>query len=46
MNTAVLVDGRNIFNPDDAIAAGFDYAGIGRRPRGPKVRHEVGALHQ
>jgi UDPglucose 6-dehydrogenase len=46
MATAILVDGRNIFSPDDATAAGFDYAGIGRRPRGPKVRQEVGALHQ
>ena len=33
MATAILVDGRNIFNPDEAIAAGFDYAGIGRRTR-------------
>ena len=46
MTTAVLVDGRNIFNPDEAMAAGFNYAGIGRRPRGPKVRQEVSALHQ
>jgi UDPglucose 6-dehydrogenase len=46
MTTAILVDGRNIFSPDAATAAGFDYAGIGRRPRGPKVKHEVGALHQ
>jgi UDPglucose 6-dehydrogenase len=33
MATRVLIDGRNIYNPDDAIAAGFDYAGIGRRVR-------------
>jgi UDPglucose 6-dehydrogenase len=30
----VLVDGRNLFSPAAAIAAGFDYTGIGRpRPR-------------
>jgi UDPglucose 6-dehydrogenase len=46
MTTPILVDGRNIFSPDDATAAGFDYAGIGRRARGPRVKHEVGALHQ
>ncbi len=46
MNKAILVDGRNIFNPEEAMAAGFDYAGIGRRTRAPRVRQEVGALHQ
>ena len=30
MTRAVLVDGRNLFPPDDARAAGFDYSGIGR----------------
>jgi UDPglucose 6-dehydrogenase len=30
MATPILVDGRNIFKPEDAIAAGFDYTGIGR----------------
>jgi hypothetical protein len=35
MATPVLVDGRNLFPPEAALAAGFDYAGIGRvaRPR-------------
>ena len=33
MATAVLVDGRNLFHPDTAIAAGFDYTGIGRSVR-------------
>jgi UDPglucose 6-dehydrogenase len=35
MTTPVLVDGRNLFQPDEAIAAGFDYTGMGRasRPR-------------
>jgi UDPglucose 6-dehydrogenase len=43
MNTAILVDGRNIFSPDEAIAAGFDYTGIGRRTRGTAVKREVSA---
>ena len=30
MATPILVDGRNIFQPDAAIAAGFDYTGVGR----------------
>jgi len=30
MNTRVLIDGRNIFKPEEAIAAGFDYSGVGR----------------
>ena len=30
MTTPVLVDGRNVFRPEDALAAGFDYTGIGR----------------
>jgi UDPglucose 6-dehydrogenase len=30
MRLPVLVDGRNIYNPEAAAAAGFDYAGIGR----------------
>ena len=30
MNNAVLIDGRNLFQPEKARAAGFDYAGIGR----------------
>ena len=33
MNTAVLVDGRNIFNPEAAMTAGFEYCGIGRTSR-------------
>ena len=31
MATPILVDGRNVFRPEQAAAAGFDYAGIGRR---------------
>jgi UDPglucose 6-dehydrogenase len=30
MNRAVLIDGRNLYEPAAARAAGFDYAGIGR----------------
>jgi UDPglucose 6-dehydrogenase len=30
MNRAVLIDGRNSFNPEKARTAGFEYAGIGR----------------
>jgi UDPglucose 6-dehydrogenase len=31
MTTAILVDGRNLFRPEEALAAGFEYTGIGRR---------------
>ena len=31
MATPVLVDGRNLFHPETAVAAGFEYSGIGRR---------------
>jgi UDPglucose 6-dehydrogenase len=30
MNKAVLIDGRNLFQPERAREAGFEYAGIGR----------------
>ena len=30
MHRAVMIDGRNIFQPELAIAAGFEYTGIGR----------------
>lgn len=33
MTRAILVDGRNIFQPETAIAAGFDYTGVGRNTR-------------
>jgi UDPglucose 6-dehydrogenase len=32
MNTAVLIDGRNLFGPEKARLAGFQYEGIGRGP--------------
>ena len=33
MNRAILVDGRNLFDPEVARRAGFDYTGIGRPQR-------------
>jgi UDPglucose 6-dehydrogenase len=33
MANPVLVDGRNLFKPEAAISAGFDYTGIGHCPR-------------
>ena len=44
MNSAVLIDGRNFFMPETAIAAGFDYTGVGRcvRARGQRVETSVG----
>ena len=30
MARAILVDGRNLFDPEAARRAGFDYCGIGR----------------
>jgi UDPglucose 6-dehydrogenase len=34
MRTAVIVDGRNVLDPDEARAAGFAYEAIGRPPAG------------
>jgi UDPglucose 6-dehydrogenase len=44
MTKAILVDGRNIFQPEAAIAAGFDYSGVGRniRPR----QHDAAASRE
>jgi len=33
MAQPVLVDGRNIYDPETAREAGFDYTGIGRREK-------------
>ncbi len=30
MKTPILIDGRNVFSPQDAMAAGFHYLGVGR----------------
>jgi UDPglucose 6-dehydrogenase len=35
MKTPLIVDLRNIYNPDEMAAAGFQYASIGRRPVKP-----------
>jgi hypothetical protein len=32
MAKPILVDGRNLFDPQAAAAAGFDYTGVGRGP--------------
>ena len=36
MARAILVDGRNLFDPEAARQAGFDYSGIGRPQRAPR----------
>ena len=41
MAQPVLVDGRNIFSPEAALAAGFDYTGMGRCPRPREPRREA-----
>jgi UDPglucose 6-dehydrogenase len=41
MAAPILVDGRNIFQPQKAAAAGFDYAGIGRRTSPRPARREA-----
>ncbi|MDE3198977.1 MAG: UDP-glucose/GDP-mannose dehydrogenase family protein [Acidobacteriota bacterium] len=38
MNHAVLIDGRNLFDPAKAREAGFDYAGVGRAVRPAAAR--------
>lgn len=38
MATPILVDGRNIYSADAAIAAGFNYTGVGRSVRGRSAR--------
>jgi UDPglucose 6-dehydrogenase len=48
MARPILVDGRNIFRPEHAVAAGFDYTGVGRcmQPRNGSqslVHQETGA---
>ena len=30
MKTPILIDGRNVFSPQEAMAAGFHYIGVGR----------------
>jgi hypothetical protein len=42
MARAILVDGRNLFDPETARKAGFDYCGIGRPQRA--ARHNVATM--
>jgi UDPglucose 6-dehydrogenase len=42
MATPILVDGRNLFSPEEAIAAGFDYTGVGRCPRSRPASSRAG----
>jgi UDPglucose 6-dehydrogenase len=37
-SSRILVDGRNVFQPEAAARAGFDYSGIGRAPRSADLR--------
>ena len=46
MRDAVLVDLRNIYRPDEIVAAGFSYTSIGRKsvaPRRPKITLAAGS---
>jgi UDPglucose 6-dehydrogenase len=43
MATPILIDGRNFFMPETAVAAGFDYSGIGRCTRGRTAPRAVTA---
>jgi UDPglucose 6-dehydrogenase len=45
MSTPILVDGRNLYAPEAAIAAGFDYTGVGR-PLRARAAHEEAASTQ
>jgi hypothetical protein len=42
MARPVLIDGRNLFEPEAARQAGFDYSGIGRCSRA-RLRSEAAA---
>ena len=44
MAHAVLIDGRNLFDPETARRAGFDYSGIGRNTR--QGEHETARASQ
>ncbi len=39
MKAPVMIDLRNIYNPDEMAAAGFDYASVGRPHRAPEARN-------
>jgi len=36
MREAVLVDLRNIYRPEEVVAAGFSYTSVGRKPAAPR----------
>ena len=38
MRRAIIVDGRNVIDPEAAVAAGFDYSGIGRPRLSPSTQ--------
>jgi UDPglucose 6-dehydrogenase len=40
MNQAVMVDGRNLYDPEAMVKAGFRYEGIGRHSKGRKIQKE------
>jgi UDPglucose 6-dehydrogenase len=44
MNQAVMVDGRNFYNPEVMVKIGFKYEGIGRHSTGRKIRKEDSLL--
>jgi len=44
MSTPILVDGRNLYSPEAAMAAGFDYTGIGRCVRPAHREASVSAV--
>jgi UDPglucose 6-dehydrogenase len=41
MATPILVDGRNLYSPEAAMAAGFDYTGVGRPVRARALNEEA-----
>jgi UDPglucose 6-dehydrogenase len=43
MTTPILIDGRNVFRPETAVAAGFEYTGIGRPAPAQAARRTAGA---
>ncbi|HUK15044.1 MAG TPA: UDP binding domain-containing protein, partial [Bryobacteraceae bacterium] len=44
MATPILVDGRNLYSSDSALAAGFDYCGVGRPVRARAMHEEAASL--
>ncbi len=44
MATPILVDGRNLYSSDSALAAGFDYCGVGRPVRTRAMHEEAASL--